>query len=132
MQAFGHLLAVAETVNTGLHPRVAGELWQRLGESPCARALPAGDRVWLELFAAVGARDAARMSDAAGRALESQRNAKGPATEYAFMAAVTAAVRQGDRARAMALLEEGQRSWLRAGSRRVELAYLYNLTAAMR
>jgi spermidine synthase len=126
-QVFGHLLTVAESVNTALHPRVSGELWRRIGESPCARSLEAAERNWLELFAAVSARDAAAMAKASAHALDSQRNARGPAGEYAFMAAVTAALRLGEVARARALLEEGTRNWLRPGERRSELGYLYNL-----
>ena len=129
-QVFGHLLTVAETVNPGLHPRVAGALWRKLADSPCGRALDPLDRVWLELFAAVAARDPAAMADKAMRALDGQRNQRGPAGEYAFMAAVTAALKLGDAAGARALLEEGTRTWLRPGVRRNEMAYLYNLAVA--
>jgi predicted membrane-bound spermidine synthase len=130
MQVFGHLLALAETVNPGLHPEVSGALWRRLADSPCGRALDPPDRVWLELFAAVGARDPAAMRDKAARALEGQRNARGPAGEYALLAAVTAALKLGDAAQAQALLQEGERTWLRPGERRSEVGYLQNLVAA--
>ena len=131
-QVFSHLLAVAETVNTGLHPQVAGALWRRIGESPCAQALDAADRTWIELFAAVAARDAPTMARAGMQALEAQRNARGPATEYAFMATVTAALKQGEVTLARGLLEEGTRNWLRPEHRRSELGYLFNLTTARR
>jgi spermidine synthase len=127
MQAFPHMLVVAETINTGLHPDVSGAVWRRLAESACGRSLEPQDRLWLELFAAVSARDAAAMADKGARVLDLQRNARGPAAEYAFMAAVTAALRQGDAARARALLEEGTRTWLRPGERRSEMGYLFNL-----
>jgi hypothetical protein len=127
MQVFGHLLAVAETVNTGLHPEVSGALWRRLADSPCGRALDPQDRLWLELFAAVSARNPAAMAEKGARALDLQRNARGPAGEYAFIATVAAALRLGDGARARALLEEGTRTWLRPGERRSEMGYLYNL-----
>jgi spermidine synthase len=129
-QAFSHFLAVAETVNTGLHPEVATALWRRIGESPCGRALAAADRLWIELFAAVAARDAAAMSQLGGRALDAERATRGPAAEYAFMATVTGALALGDTPRALALLDEGTRLWLRAGQRRAELGYLYNLAIA--
>jgi spermidine synthase len=131
-QVFGHLLTVAETVNAGLHPEVSGALWQRVADSRCGRALDPLDRTWLELFAAVSARDAAAMADRGGRALDSQRNARGPAGEYAFMAAVTGAIKLGERERARALLDEGTRTWLRPGEHVAELRYLYNLAHAKR
>jgi hypothetical protein len=131
-QVFPHLLAVAETVNPGLHPEVSGALWKRLADSSCARALDPLDRVWLDLFAAVSARDAPAMAEHAGRVLEGQRNARGPAAEYGFMAAVTAALKMRDKQRARWLLEEGARSWLRPGERSSELHYLFHLARTAR
>jgi hypothetical protein len=46
------------------------------------------------------------------------------------MAAVTAAIKLGDKARAQQLLAEGTRSWLRPGQRRSEMGYLFNLANA--
>jgi predicted membrane-bound spermidine synthase len=129
-QVFSHLLSVAELVNPGLHPEVAGTLWRRIGESACARSLDPADRLWIDLFAAVGARDAPAMAERAAQALESQRNVRGPAAEYAFMAAVTAALAQHDAARANVLLDQGTRQWLRPGQRRSELGYLFSLASA--
>lgn len=131
-QVFPHLLAVAETVNPNLHPQPAGALWRRVGDSACARALDPADRLWIDLFAAVAARDAAKMFELGTQALGTQQNARGPAAEYAFMAAVTGALKQGDRARALQLLDEGTRSWLRPGQRRSEMGYLFNLANAKR
>ena len=55
------------------------------------------------------------------------RDARGPAAEYAFMAAVTGNLRTGDVARARELLAEGTRSWLRPGEHVNEMGYLFNL-----
>jgi hypothetical protein len=118
---------VAETLNPNLHPQVAGAVWQRIGETPCARGLEPADRAWIDLFAAVAARDASRMAELGVNALEPLRNTRGPAGEYAFMAAVTGALKQGDTKRARQLLGEGTRSWLRPGQRRSEMGYLFNL-----
>jgi predicted membrane-bound spermidine synthase len=126
-QAFSHLLAMAETVNPHLHPQAVAPLWRRIGESECARSLEPAERVWIDLFAAVGARDAERMAELGVKALEAQRDARGPAAEYAFMAAVTAAIKKGDQALARRLLEQGARAWLRPGERRNEMGYLFNL-----
>jgi len=46
------------------------------------------------------------------------------------MAAVTAALRLGEVARARSLLEEAPQVWLRPGERRSEMGYLYNLAIA--
>jgi len=127
VHVFGHLLALAEAVNPNLHPDVAGALWRRVGDSPCAKALPAQERQWIELFAAVAARDADRMAAIAARILEAERHARGPAGEYALIAAVTAAIRRGDLAGANELLSQGTKSWLRPGQRASEMGYLYNL-----
>jgi predicted membrane-bound spermidine synthase len=126
-QAFAHLLAVAEVTNPHLHPQAVAPLWKRVGESECARALEPGERLWIELFAAVGERNAPRMAELGVRALDTQRDARGPAAEYAFMAAVTGALRMGDAALARRLLEQGTRAWLRPGERANEMGYLYNL-----
>jgi spermidine synthase len=66
-QVFPQLLDMASTVNPGLHPDVASALWRRVRETPCARELPPEHAAWLELFAAVGARDAAAISQVGGR-----------------------------------------------------------------
>ena len=57
------------------------------------------------------------MAELGIRALEAQRNARGPAGEYAFIAAVTGAIKLGDRALATRLLDQGARAWLRPGQR---------------
>ena len=56
-----------------------------------------------------------------------QGAARGPESEYAFMAAVTGALAMDDVALARRLLQEGTQKWLRPGVRRAELAYLFNL-----
>jgi predicted membrane-bound spermidine synthase len=126
-QAFSHLLAVAEVVNPHLHPQAVAPLWKRVGDTECARSLEPAQRVWIDLFAAVGARDARRMAELGIRALETQHDARGPAGEYAFMAAVTGALGIGDRVLAKKLFDLGARSWLRPGERGHEIGYLFNL-----
>jgi hypothetical protein len=129
-QVFGHALAVAETLNPHLHPSIAAAPWRLIGDSPCARALAPDERLWLDLFGAVAARDAARMTALGIRALQAQPNARGPATEYAFMAAVSGAIHVGDIATAKRLLSEGTKKWLRPGQRGVEMSYLFNLATS--
>ncbi len=129
-QAFPHLLRVAETVNPNLHAAVATRLWAAIGGSPCARGLAAGERDWIDLFAAVAGRDAPRMSSIGMRLLESERKVRSAAAEYAFLSTVTASICQRETARAQELLAGGLQSWLRPGEHRSELRYLYNLANA--
>ena len=131
-QVFPHLLNLAGTVNPGLHPEPASALWRRVSQSPCARELGPAEGAWLALFAAVGARDATQIRKAAGTVLEGQRGERSAASEYALIAAVAAALQQGDAQGAMTLLERGPANWLRRGEPRRELAYLFNLAASAR
>jgi spermidine synthase len=62
----GALADLAVLVNGHLPREQAELLWRRLQASPCAAALPVADRRWLELHAAVAARDV----DAMGRIAE--------------------------------------------------------------
>ncbi|MBK6601781.1 MAG: fused MFS/spermidine synthase [Betaproteobacteria bacterium] len=82
------VVLVAGELNPLLPRNEAGVLWERLAASPCAARWPADKQAWMALFAAVGARDATRMSalaepllDEAGLSLV-QRN-------YLFNAAMT-------------------------------------------
>jgi spermidine synthase len=128
-QVLPHLVAMAAAMNPYLHPRQATQVWDRLSGSRCARAMGPAERNWLELFSAVAARDADRMAKAGALALQAHGDSRGPAAEYAFVAAVTAAVCRRDPARAMALLEEGTRKWLRPKESRADLSYLFAMAS---
>ncbi len=49
--------SVAAQVNPWLAPAQADRFWRVLTESSCARRLPAGERRWIDLYAAIGRRD---------------------------------------------------------------------------
>ncbi len=82
------VVIVAGELNPVLPRTTAETLWRRLGASPCAGAMTPDQKTWVELFAAVGARDAPRMSALAEKLLDGgelslvQRN-------YLFNAAMT-------------------------------------------
>ncbi|NJN40481.1 MAG: hypothetical protein HC807_06100, partial [Gammaproteobacteria bacterium] len=50
---------VARSVNSSLPKSDAGAIWSSFEHADCAKRLPEADRRWLELFAAIGAHDAA-------------------------------------------------------------------------
>jgi hypothetical protein len=122
------MVTVAEIVNAHLNRDAAAKLWRSIAESPCAKAAPAVERRWLELFEAVALRDAARMAAVGMAALEGAPAQKNSATEYAFFSAMTGLVCGGDRAKARAFLEEGVWKWVRPGTRRSEIRFLDALT----
>jgi predicted membrane-bound spermidine synthase len=124
------LVVVAESVNPHLHPAVAGEVWQRLGESPCAKALPEAQRRWLDLFAAVAQRDPARMVPLGAMLLDSTGGAISPASEYAFLATATALACRGESAAARGLLANAQGAWIREGERATERRLLAAMAGA--
>ena len=56
-----HLQALAETVNPHVPPAAATEMWKWIVNSPCGKRLKAEDRRWIDLFEAIGRRDAGDM-----------------------------------------------------------------------
>jgi spermidine synthase len=79
----------ARLINAFLPPEEAKPVWERLGKSPCSSRLDARDRRWLELHAAVAAREAGRMGDAAAAILETSPNLA-PDTKAYVLAALMA------------------------------------------
>ncbi len=65
------VVLVAAELNPLLPRATAEALWTNLGARSCATALPVDQRRWLELFAATGARDPARMEALAAKLLQS-------------------------------------------------------------
>jgi predicted membrane-bound spermidine synthase len=120
-------VSVAEIANPHLPAPAAADLWRAVNESACAKRLPQGERGWLELFAAVGRRDAPGMAGQGVRLLNAAPQVRSSATELAFIAAVTGLVCEGEMGPANTVLEQGTRHWLRPGVRRTELRYLHTL-----
>jgi hypothetical protein len=123
-QALPHLLTLAGEALPHLHPDDAREAWARIAQSPCAQALSAPERAWVELFTASAARDAVGMASVGSRILQGDRASRNPGSEYAFLATMTGLLCLGENERAKAVMAAGAQSWLRPGSARTELAYL--------
>lgn len=79
--AVGTAIAVNE-----LPPARAAAVWQGVRNGACYRTMDARLKLWVDLFAAVAARDAAAMSDTGTRALETAPNDF--SRDYALSAAV--------------------------------------------
>ena len=97
------LLGVATLVNVHLPTAEAGQVWAAVRAAPCWVTLGAEDRAWLELFAAVGARDAAAMARLGEPLVRGEAQVKPELRAYALLAATTGLTvqRQRDRARAL-------------------------------
>jgi hypothetical protein len=122
------LLVVAESANPHLHPRAAAGLWRTVADSPCAKALPEGQRRWVDLFRAVAQRDPEGMAARGVAILNDARGIRAPATEYAFLATATALACRGDAASVRALLASAHALWVRDGERATELRLLDAVT----
>lgn len=100
------ILRLAQFVNTGLHPDELAKLWGGFQQSRCHAALPAGQRAWLTLFAAVGQRDAngillaLRAIEQAPRLASDAQFDYQPELEYRQVAQVTALLSMGRQAEA--------------------------------
>jgi spermidine synthase len=120
------LVTMAEVINTNLGKEAALEVWKRIGGSPCAARLAPADRRWLDLFAAVAARDPDAAARTGGEILEASKGTRTEATQYAFIATALGLVcrhrfKEADR------LFAADESWLAPGSDSIELRYLYAL-----
>ena len=100
------LWRVAEIVNPGLPAAQAGEVWARIAATPCYAGLEKYQQQWIELFRAVGARDAAKMADLGGKVLASAAEINAESVEYVWMAGLTGHIASGDRAGAKRLWEQ--------------------------
>ncbi len=97
------MLAVADTVNPALPAAQAAGVWDLLRKAPCSSALDSADRDWLDLFAAVGARDYPRMAGLGSR-LATSGDIGDDLRGYAVMAAAAGLVGDGRRVEARRFL----------------------------
>lgn len=87
---------LAALVNPHLSPAEAGQLWSAVRAAPCANRLTPDEAKWVDLFEAVGARDARRMASI-GTALATTDEPLRPEMRgYAIIAAVTGMLTTGD------------------------------------
>jgi predicted membrane-bound spermidine synthase len=97
------LLNVARSLNPYLPAAEAGRVWDRIRSAPCAGSLRAYQRDWIDLYAAVGARDAARMVAFATRLLAGHEDYNRETREYLVVAGMTGALAAGDAPAALGL-----------------------------
>ena len=130
---FEHLLpsfaALADATNARLAPEVAGELWQRIAGSACARGLSPADRRWLELFEAVARRDAARMAAIGLAILPDIPAPRGVVSELPFFATVTGFICTAQADRARSLLDNNTPRFVKLGTHTSELRLLAAMSA---
>jgi spermidine synthase len=80
---------VARSVNSDLPTADASAVWSSFERNDCIKRLTATDRSWIELFAAVGAHDAARMGKIATELLGTSRDLTPKTQQYLLTAALT-------------------------------------------
>ena len=106
-------LRVARAVNPYLKPDDAGAVWRAVASTQCFPTLPQFQRRWIELFAAVAARDSARMAGYARELLDTTPELGTDAREYLVLAALSGSVAGGDKPAALELWR-AQKTQLRA------------------
>ena len=97
------LWRLAEIMNPGLLPEQAGLVWRRVTDAPCYAGLARFQQEWIELFRAVGARDAVRMAELGARILAGPSEINQESHEYLWMAGLTGHLAAGDKAGAKQL-----------------------------
>ena len=123
-QVLPSLVGLSQYVNSRLHPDVAAQVWRRIGESPCVKALAESERRWLDLFLAIAQRDTRRMLATAPALLDSVDDVKSTASELALFATVVSLVCDAQPQRAQAILHLGMPRWVRSGQAGTELRLL--------
>jgi hypothetical protein len=98
-------LHVARALNPYLARDDVGAVWAAIGASPCYRGLHEAQRRWLELFRAVGARDARRMAELSASLIAGAEPLAADAREYLLLAALAGHIASGDKPGALALWE---------------------------
>jgi predicted membrane-bound spermidine synthase len=99
------LLKTAAVVNPVSDPKRAHEVWSAVRSAKCASRMGREDLKWIDLFDAVGARDAGRMASLGAERLAAP-SVSDDAKAYALMAAVTGLLAQGDTPAAQRLLDD--------------------------
>ncbi len=108
------LLRVAGAINPYVAADEAAALWSKVLAAPCVATLHAFQRKWIALFAAVGARDAARMAELGEDLLSTQPTLSSDAREYLLLATMGGALVRGEARRAAALWDRYAPGLLRA------------------
>ena len=108
-------LRVARAMNPYLMPDDAGTVWRAIAATNCFSTLPQFQRRWIELFAAVAARDPVRMAGLARELLDTTPELGTDPREYLVLAAMAGSVAGGDKPAALELWR-AQKAKLRASA----------------
>ena len=98
-------LHVARALNPYLARDDVGAVWAAIAASRCYGGLHEVQRRWLELFRAVGARDARRMAELGASLIAGAEPLAADAREYLLLAALAGHIASGDKPGALALWE---------------------------
>jgi len=98
------MVNLAAVLNTAASPERAEAFWKQATRSACLARLPAHYRTWLELFAAVGARDPERMTRL-GMALLEADGLSPHQRDYAVLAALAGSLVRTDEVSARQITE---------------------------
>ncbi|HZM34826.1 MAG TPA: fused MFS/spermidine synthase [Burkholderiales bacterium] len=93
--ASSSLRAFARLINGHLPGPQAAEVWEKLRASPCTARLDAQDLQWLELHAAIAAREPQRIAEAAEAILEASAELGADAKAYALAALMSGRILSG-------------------------------------
>jgi spermidine synthase len=91
---------VARSINSDLPAAEASAVWSSIEGNDCIKRLAAADRSWIELFAAVGAHDPARMGKLATDLLDTAGELTPKTQQYLLTAALTGLLATHDYERA--------------------------------
>jgi spermidine synthase len=86
---------VAVYVNPHLPHEASGKVWSALRAAPCANRMTPEDRAWLDLFEAVGARDAERMARTGSTLAQAPGELRANLRAYAVLAGATGMIAAG-------------------------------------
>ena len=87
-----------------LRPQELDAVWQKMESGPCTRSLPPAERNWIDLFKAVGRRDAGAMASGARTILGGKQQMQQEEIKFLVTSGATGSLMQGDKAGALGLL----------------------------
>jgi len=100
---FHSLYTLARSVNPYLSAFDADRLWTKLGAQACVGRIADSQRQWLDLYRAIGRRDAAAMAKLAEALLAASSDLPKGNRQYLITAAMTGHLARGDKASAAAV-----------------------------
>src|SRR5258706_4544460 len=122
-QMIPSLTLLAQTTNPYLDAATSRGMWKWVSASACGRKIAADEKRWMELYQAVGDRNAAGMASNGNAILQTLKGAPNETSEFVFLATVAGLVCSGEPDRSRMLLEQGN-TWVRSTFRVVDQRYL--------